>query len=55
MMRLVVDANVIFSATIKDGLTRRLLLTGKSELFAPEFLSEEIMKYAEYIAEKSHN
>ncbi len=54
-MRLVVDANIIFSAAIKDGLTRKLLLTGGLRLHAPEFLSEELAKYAGYIAKKSHN
>ncbi len=55
MMKLAIDANAIFSATISDGLTRRLLLLKKFELFAPEFLFEELNKYADHIAKKSNN
>ena len=54
-MDLVVDANILFSAAIKDGLTRKLLLIGKLHLYAPEFLLDETLKYTDYIAKKTSN
>lgn len=44
-MDLVVDANIIFAALIKDGATIEILLETNDHLFAPEFLFEEILKY----------
>jgi predicted nucleic acid-binding protein len=55
MMDLVIDANVVFSATIRDGLTRKLLLSGLLRLYAPEFLLGEVTKYAGLLAKKSGN
>jgi predicted nucleic acid-binding protein len=52
-MKLVVDANVIFSAIIKNGKNRKLLLDDKLILYAPLFLKEEVLKYREYLAKKS--
>jgi len=44
---LVVDANVIVSALLKDGAARKALLNDKApHLFAPEFIKQEILKYA---------
>ena len=40
-MDLVVDANVLFSVFIKDGVTAELLLDEDLHLFAPEFIIEE--------------
>lgn len=55
-MKLVVDANVIFSALLKDGKTRELLLDDRLEIFAPLFIKEEILKYKSYLSKKSgHN
>lgn len=36
-MRLVVDANVIFSSLIKDSITRKLILFEDLRLFTPEY------------------
>jgi len=44
-MRLVVDANVLFSALIKAGATRKVLLLSKHDLYAPEFMFEEFKKH----------
>ena len=51
-MRLVVDANIIFSAILKNGLTRKLLLDDRLTLYAPFFLKEEIIKYKRYLSRK---
>ena len=52
-MKLVVDANVLFSALIKDSMTRRLFFEEGLELYAPEFLFEEFAKYKREIMEKT--
>jgi len=41
-MRLVVDANVLVAAFLKEAVTRELLLEEKFELFSPEYLLQEI-------------
>ena len=53
-MRLVVDANILFAALIKEGLTAELLISDKLQLFAPEFLFTEFTKYEELIIKKTH-
>lgn len=52
-MKLIVDANIIISAILKNGRTRKLLLNDELILYAPLFLKEEIMKYKSYLAEKT--
>ena len=51
-MKLVVDANVLFSALIKEGITRELLLLKGLILYVPEFILEEFFKHIEELAEK---
>jgi len=53
-MRLVVDANILFAALIKEGSTAELLISDKLQLFAPEFLFSEFTKYEELILKKTH-
>ena len=53
-LRLVVDSNILFAALIKEGITAKLLLSERLELFAPERLIEEFRKYEEYILSKTH-
>ncbi len=53
-MKLVIDANIIFAALIKEGLTAELIINDELQLFAPEFLLEEISKYQDQIFEKTH-
>ena len=43
-MRLVVDANILLAAFLKDATTRELLLEDTLELFAPEHLLSEIRR-----------
>ena len=51
-MKLVIDANILFSALIKDSLTAELLFEEDLELYAPAFFIEEFMKYEELILKK---
>jgi len=43
---LVVDTNIVLSALLKEGLTRKILLSGKLILFSPQELSFEVEKHA---------
>ena len=52
-MKLIVDANIVISAILKDSRTRKLLLNDALILYAPLFLKEEVMKYKSYLAEKT--
>jgi len=52
-MKLVVDANILFSALIRDDHTRRLFFKDGLELFAPEYLFDEFEKYEDEILEKT--
>lgn len=45
--RLVVDANRIFSAILKDGETRRAMMSTGAAIFAPRFLRIEIERHKE--------
>ena len=53
-MQLVVDANVLFSALIKSGETRRILLLSEHDLYAPEFMIEEFKKHLSELQKKTH-
>jgi hypothetical protein len=45
-MILVIDANVIFAALIKDSDTRKIILSGEFRFLAPEFVKNEVQKYS---------
>ena len=53
-MKLVVDANVLFSALIKDSVTRRLFFEERLEIYAPEYLFEEFAAHRGEIIRKAH-
>lgn len=52
MAKLVIDANRIISALLKDGSTRSAILDTRATLFAPEVLHDEIAKHAPEIARR---
>ncbi|MCR4368755.1 MAG: PIN domain-containing protein [archaeon] len=52
-MHLVVDANIVIAALVKDSTTRKLLLSEKFELAAPQFLFEELEKHVSEISKKA--
>lgn len=52
-MKVVVDANRVMSAIIKDSSTRRALLATESTLYAPDFMRGELAKHRPYILKKS--
>ena len=53
-MDLIVDANVLFAALVKEGITIEIMLDPEIHMFAPEFLFDEILKYREEIIKKTH-
>jgi len=53
-MDIIVDANILFAAVIKDGITARLMFVDRLHLYAPELLLDEFSKYRDEILEKSH-
>ncbi len=52
-MDLVIDANILFAALIKEGTTIELIFNENIHLFAPEFLLKEFAKYKEEILRKT--
>jgi predicted nucleic acid-binding protein len=52
-MDLVVDANILFAAVIKSGVTSHLLFRESFHLYAPEFIFTEFEKYKNTLKEKT--
>ena len=53
-MDLVVDANILFVALIRDSVTSELMLHEDMHLFAPEFLLKEFEKYKKLIKKRTN-
>src|SRR3989338_4248461 len=52
-MNFIIDANIIFSAIIKEGTNAKLLFEKNIQLYSPDFFSEEYLKYINYLQEKT--
>ncbi len=52
MTALVVDANIVVAALLRDAGTRKALLSDKSRLYSPAFLRQELRKHAGEFAKK---
>ncbi len=52
-MDLIIDANILFAALIKEGKTIELLFNEDTHLFAPEFLLVEFTNHKEEILKKT--
>jgi len=52
-MELVADSNRIIASLIKDGYSRRILLSRKFSFFTVEFGLKEVMKYKALIKKKA--
>ena len=52
-MKLVIDTNIIISALIKEGITRRIILSPFIEFITPEYSFKEISKYENIIFKKA--
>ncbi len=53
-MDLIIDANILFAALIKESANIRLMLNENIRLFAPEYLLEEFYKNKSEILKKTH-
>lgn len=53
-MILVIDANVLFSALIKNSLTAELIFNQDIQLHTCEFIIEEFFKHEKEIMKKTH-
>ena len=52
-MRLIVDANIMLSAMIKDSGVRKIIISGAHELFIPEYALQETLMYIDLISKKN--
>ena len=52
-MELVVDANILVSGLIKDGVTRELMLSNDLDLYTSEFIFIEFFKHIKELAKKA--
>lgn len=52
-MDFVIDANILFSALIKEGLTAELLFIDSLHFYAPEFIFMEFAKHEQEILDKT--
>ncbi|MBI5253643.1 MAG: PIN domain-containing protein [Euryarchaeota archaeon] len=52
-MNLIVDANVIIAAMVRDSAVRRLMLTLPFKFYCPDFAFEEINKHLSLISRKN--
>ena len=52
-MDLVIDANILFAALIKRGLTAELLFKENFHLYAPEFILDEFEEYRNLLNQKT--
>lgn len=44
-MNLIIDANILASALIKDGINRELIVSESFNLYSPDFIIEEIIEH----------
>jgi predicted nucleic acid-binding protein len=53
-MDIIVDANILFAALIKNSMTAKLMFVERLHLYAPEYLLDEFKKYRREILNKTH-
>ncbi len=53
-MDLVVDANILFAALIRDSITSELMLQNNLHLYAPEYIMDEFEWYRNIIKKKTN-
>ena len=52
-MNIILDSNILFSALIKDSVTRRLILEYDGFFLFPEFIFDEMIKHKDELLMKS--
>ncbi|MBS3121862.1 PIN domain-containing protein [Candidatus Woesearchaeota archaeon] len=53
MIIIVIDANILFSALIKNSVNAKLIFEEEIILYTPEFIVDEFLKYQEMILKKT--
>lgn len=53
-MKIVIDSNILFSALIKDSITRRMILDYEGLFLFPEYIFEEMKKHKADLIKKSN-
>ena len=53
LMRIIIDANILFAALIKESTTRKIFFHPMFEFFAPDFIFDEINKNLKTVMEKT--
>lgn len=54
MVKLIIDANILFAALIKESTTADLLCRKNMQFYTPQFIYEEFMLHKEEILQKTH-
>lgn len=52
-MMLVIDANILFATLIRESYTRQILLVGNHELYAPDYIFDEVKKHFQTLKQKT--
>ncbi len=52
-MNITIDSNILFSALIKESITRKIILNYPNKFLFPEFVFQEFLKYKDLILKKS--
>ncbi len=52
-MIIIIDANIIIAALIRDSFTRKLIILSKIQLYYPEIMLEELREHKDEIMAKS--
>jgi predicted nucleic acid-binding protein len=53
-MKFVIDTNILFSALLRNSITRKIILSDVFDLYVPEYLYDEIARHDDLILEKSN-
>jgi len=52
-LKIVIDSNILFSALIKDSITRRMILDYEDQFLFPSYIFEEMEKHKNELLTKS--
>lgn len=52
-MKLILDANPLFSALIKDSITVKIIVSDYAGLYAPQYLFDEFLEHRDEVTKKT--
>lgn len=53
-MNITIDSNILFSALIKNSITRKIILNYPERFLFPEYVFQEFLKYKKLLLKKSN-